>query len=114
MKAKIASAMAILIASFVLCVQAQTPTGTISGEVRDSSGAVVADAPVKITNVSTNETKQLKTDNGGRYVQPFLNPGKYTVEVEATGFRPARQESVEGEVGLIRPIDFTLTVGNVS
>ena len=41
---------------------AQTPTGTLQGVVTDESGAVLSDASVTVTNMGTNETKELKTD----------------------------------------------------
>ena len=87
-----------MIAALALCLAAalpaQTPTGTLKGTVADPSGGSIAGAKVKLTNNGTSETKELITDEGGRYVQPLLNPGAYTVEVQATGFAPARQEII--------------------
>ncbi len=111
---KLLSAFAVCFALCALALNAQTPTGTISGEVLDSSGGAVPDAMVRITNNATNESKELKTDSAGRYVQPFLNPGHYTVEVQATGFTPEKQQDVLVEVAEIRAIDFKLNVGSIS
>jgi hypothetical protein len=93
---------------------AQTPTGTIKGLVVDQSGGAVPNASVEITQASTNETHQQKTDSSGGYTQPFLTPGTYVVSVKATGFAPLKQENVVVEVAEIRPVNFTLQVGNVS
>ncbi|MCU1263348.1 MAG: hypothetical protein JWO80_6233 [Bryobacterales bacterium] len=93
---------------------AQTPTGTLQGSVVDQSGGGVAGAVVRVTNVGTNEKKELQTDSSGRYVLPFLNPGTYTIEVEAKGFRTAREENVKIDVGQNRSADFAMTVGAVS
>jgi hypothetical protein len=96
-----------------LCV-AQTPTGTLQGMVTDPSGAAVPDATVHITNTATNESRELKTDAGGRYVQPFLSPGIYTVSVEAQGFRLAKEENIKIDISQNRSVNFTLTVGQLS
>jgi hypothetical protein len=91
---------------------AQTPTGTIQGIVEDSSGAVMPDATIKIVNVNTNEVKDLRTDAGGRYLQPFLLPGTYSVTAEKEGFRPVRQDNILLDVGQNRSVDLKLEVGS--
>lgn len=93
---------------------AQTPTGTLQGTVTDPSGAAVPGATVHITNAATNETRDLKTDAGGRYVQPFLTPGNYNVSVEANGFRQAREQNVKVDISQNRSVNFTLVVGQIS
>lgn len=98
----------------VMTAAAQTPTGTLQGTVEDSTGAVVPATRVRITNSGTNETWQLTTGATGRYVQPFLLPGTYSVHVEQEGFRPARQENVKLDVGQIRDVNFTLELGQVT
>lgn len=92
----------------------QTPTGTIQGVVSDSTGAVVPGCRVLITNTGTNEAKEPRTDGSGRYVQPFLPPGTYTVRVEREGFRPVRQDNVKLDVGQNRSADFRLELGAIS
>ncbi len=104
----------LLVFACSMSVFAQTPTGTLQGTVFDPSGAPVANAAVKITNDATTEAKTLQTDAGGRYVQPLLNPGTYTVEVAATGFAPAKQEHIRLDVSQIYAADFKLTVGTVT
>jgi hypothetical protein len=89
---------------------AQTPTGTIQGLVTDPSGAAVPGAKVTIQNVATNETKLITSEPSGRFVQPFLLPGNYTVTVEANGFRTARQTDLKLDVGQSRTADFVLAV----
>lgn len=93
---------------------AQTPTGTLQGTVVDASGGAIPGAQVKITSTATSETKDLTTDGGGRYVQPLLNPGTYTVEVQASGFAPAKQENIRLDVSQIYSANFKLAVGQVS
>ena len=93
---------------------AQTPTGTIQGLVTDPSGAGVPGAAVSIRNVATNETKKITSEPSGRFVQPFLMPGNYTVTVEATGFRTARQTDLKLDVGQSRTADFALALAGSS
>ena len=93
---------------------AQTPTGTISGVVSDSSGATLANATVTITNSETNVSQTLKTDGSGRYTQPFLTPGQYQVKVVAQGFTPTEQDDITVDVAQTHPIDFSLKVGSDS
>jgi len=90
---------------------AQTPTGVIQGIVTDPSGVAVPGAKVVVTNVNTNEAKELQTDDSGRYVQLYLQPATYAVSVEKSGFRTVRQENVKLDVGQNRTISFTLEVG---
>jgi outer membrane receptor protein involved in Fe transport len=54
------------------------------------------------------------TDSEGRFVIPFVDPGTYTVTVEAPGFRPAKQDNILVEVASTRPVDFKLDVGTVT
>ncbi len=93
---------------------AQTPTGTLQGTVTDPTGGAVPGATVAITNTGTNETRSLTTDATGRYVQPFLTPGTYTVSVEAKGFRAAKEENIKIDISQNRSVNFSLAVGQIS
>ena len=77
-----------LVALFALglpaCLQAQT-FGEITGEIRDSSGAVVTDAGVTVTNRATNVTRTGVTNESGVYSFPSLPPGLYELRVEKAG-----------------------------
>src|SRR5215212_3772486 len=63
--------------------------GTISGTVTDSSGAVLQDATVRVTNVDTSVTKTLTTNEAGAYTATNLIPGIYKVEGSRSGFKTA-------------------------
>ena len=60
---------------------AQVPTGTITGVVRDESGAVVPRALITITNQATGETRSLNSGSDGTYSAASLPPGEYEVKV---------------------------------
>jgi len=65
---------------------AQTSRGTLTGTVTDSSGAVVSNATVKITEKATGVTRQTTTNGAGIYRFDAVDLGSYTVAVQAPGF----------------------------
>src|SRR5512132_3821551 len=67
-------------------------TGALAGTVRDSSGAVVAGASVRIVNVGTSESRELLTDEHGGYAVGFLPPGQYRIEFSQAGFKSVVRE----------------------
>lgn len=84
---------AALLASMVLLAIpgfAQSVTsGDLTGVVTDPSGAVVPNAKVTVTSDSTGATHNTTTNGEGAYRFSFLQPGSYTVAVNAGGFQPA-------------------------
>jgi hypothetical protein len=69
-------------------------TGTILGTVTDSSGAVVPNAKVQVKNTGTNLTFSTETSSAGDFSAPSLNPGPYTVTVEAPSFQKAVTDTI--------------------
>src|SRR5438445_13103641 len=65
---------------------AQVDTGTISGTVRDTSGAVVPDAMVTVRNAATGAQRAVQTGSDGVYTFPALSPALYDVTISKTGF----------------------------
>ncbi len=92
----------------------QTQQGQISGQVTDSSGGVITGAKVTIENLGTQALRVLQTNQSGDYVAPSLDPGIYSVRVEATGFKTAVRERAQIEVGLSVRSDFQLQPGEVT
>src|SRR4051812_19968480 len=74
---------------------AQVTTGTISGTVRDTSGAVLPNASIAIKNVDTGSGRTVQSDNGGRYSAPALGLGNYEITASASGFQTAARKGVE-------------------
>ena len=103
----------VLIPLLAAALQAQT-FGTITGEVKDTTGAAVAGATVLVRNTATNGTRVVTTNEEGIYSIPALNPGIYDVRAEKTGFKVATRTGVELQVQQTARIDFGLDVGNVS
>ena len=65
---------------------AQRQDGTISGTVKDPSGAVIGNATVTITSDQTGQVRTVQTSNVGTYFVPNLLVGNYTVKIESAGF----------------------------
>ena len=64
--------------------QAQSFTGSISGAVSDSSGAVVNNATVTLTALATGQTRTVTTNHAGEYNFPSLPPGEYKIRIAAS------------------------------
>jgi len=92
----------------------QSTLGTILGTVTDSSGGVVPDASVKITNTDENTTRTLTTDVSGNYEAPNSKPGHYAVEVGSTGFQTSQVGDLELVARQTLRVDVTLNIGQVN
>ncbi len=82
----------------------------ITGTVTDSSGAVVTGAQVTITNVATSVATKSVTTSSGTYAVRGLNPGKYSISIEAPGFKKDVKEQTI-EVSTVATVDFSLSLG---
>src|SRR5260370_42186218 len=98
---------------FTACAFAQRDLSTLAGTVTDTSGGVVANASVKITDVSTGLVYETLTNGSGEFVRPALKPSTYTVTVSAQGFKKAEQKDILLTAGERTGITITLTVGDV-
>ncbi len=113
LRALIFAAIALLLASG-FSVQAQTVSGKISGTVLDSSGAVVPNAEISITNQETGVVRTTTSSSDGLYSVPSLLPGNYTVEVNAKGFNRTQVKDVVVNVGSEARADINLQVGGTA
>ena len=93
-------------------VEAQD-TATLTGTIRDNTGAVIADAPVVIKNAATGIVRSVKTNSAGEYVAAALIPGTYNISVAVTGFRKYQAEGVTLRVAQNARIDIALQVGDI-
>jgi len=92
----------------------QAEQGTITGAVRDSSGAVIRDAKVTATNVATNIVSATVSDSNGYYTIPYLAPGTYDISASAAGFSSATVTKVHLTVNLSTSVNLTLEIGALS
>ncbi|MBI3949505.1 MAG: TonB-dependent receptor [Acidobacteria bacterium] len=93
---------------------AQGFQGTLRGEVQDPAGALVAGAKVTITNVETGETRAQETTSAGAFDFPNLLVSKYTVRVEARGFKTHVRSNVEVKSNQVVEVVARLEVGQVA
>jgi hypothetical protein len=72
------SVLVALLLAVMLCAsaKAQTTTGAVYGTVVDTSGAVVPNASITVTNVQTGTKKTVQTNAGGDYIFLVLDPGE--------------------------------------
>ncbi|MCC6395336.1 MAG: TonB-dependent receptor, partial [Bryobacterales bacterium] len=95
-------------------MMAQSERGTIQGDVKDSTGAVIIGAKVTVTNLDTGVAVTLATNESGDFVAPSLQVGKYTVRVEKEGFRPASLAGITLNAATNVRADVTLEIGATS
>ena len=95
--------------SFVLAQQA-----TVQGVVEDASGSSVPSARVTVRNVATGVAQNVETNTQGFYSIPFLIPGKYDVNVTASGFSPQTRRNLQLDVNMTARVDFSLAIGAVA
>jgi hypothetical protein len=97
---------------FVPSAHAQTDatSGTIEGVVSDATGGVLPGASVHLANAETGFTREVVTDDEGRYRGLALPLGTYTITVEMTGFAKGERDAVVLALGRVLRIDFTLGV----
>ncbi|PYV37851.1 MAG: hypothetical protein DMG06_26995, partial [Acidobacteria bacterium] len=94
--------------------QAQVLYGSIVGNVKDATGAVVPRATVTITNKGTNLTRDAITDESGAYSLTDLPTGTYTLKISQPGFKTFEQTEVVVSLNTVSRVDITLQVGEVS
>lgn len=100
--------------AIALRAPAQVTTSVIAGVVTDESGSVVARAQVTATQVGTGLQREVLTGETGEYVIPQLPPGRYRIEVQASGFQRAVLEDVPLTIAQRAVVNVTLKVGLVS
>jgi carboxypeptidase family protein/TonB-dependent receptor-like protein len=88
-------------------------TTSISGTVKDATGATVAGATVTATNADTGIAQTQPTNTAGFYSFQSLPLGHYTIEVEQPGFKAFRQTGLVLDVNSALTVDVTLQVGQV-
>src|SRR5579859_7225396 len=92
-------------------VFASGPTGTITGTVTDTTGAVVRKARITVLSESTNAVRDAETNDDGDFTVALLPPGRYRVTAENAGFRKSIFSDVTVNVDQTVRVDFALEVG---
>ncbi len=87
---------------------------TLQGTVTDQTGAIVPGVTVTATSADTGAARTAITNDAGVYRLPSLEPGRYRVSAELTGFNRAIRENVTLEVGGTVGLPFVLQPGNLA
>src|ERR1043165_1308561 len=107
------AAIALLLGSALPAV-AQDYRGKVSGTVSDVNTAAIPGARVVLHNDETGVEVERQSDSDGHYQFDFVDPGNYTVTVEAQGFKKVEQKNVvvrqRGDI----TADLTLEVGGIA
>ena len=90
---------------------AQAQSASLTGIVTDSSGAVVPNAKVELTETATQNKQTAASNQSGLYSIASIMPGQYSITVTAPGFQSELRQNVAVEVGAKLSIDFALKVG---
>jgi hypothetical protein len=108
----IASVALIELANFL--VLAQNPTATMSGAVRDSTGAVMPGVIVNVKQIESGLTRTAVTNENGNYAIQFLPVGPYEITADRLGFKPQVRRGINLVVGQQAVVDLTLEVGGAA
>ena len=97
---RLCAATVILLLFVVFPLFSQTSSTAVLGTVTDASGAVVVGAKVTLLQVQTGIKRQDTTSSTGDFNFPLLDPGEYSVTVEAPGFKRATNSGIQLELDL--------------
>src|SRR3954471_7398649 len=111
---RILAVLAVSALAWVPAAHAQAVYGSISGTIRDNTGAVLPGVTVTVTSVERSTTDSVITNESGLYTKDRLLPGTYEVRAELQGFKQARVPTVTVSVDTQTPVDFTLALGELS
>ncbi|HEY1987560.1 MAG TPA: carboxypeptidase regulatory-like domain-containing protein [Terracidiphilus sp.] len=108
----------LLCVTIALCLSlsshGQAVNGTLLGTVTDSTGATVPNAKVVATATATGAIHESTTNESGNYTFPDLQPGPFSVTIEAAGFKKATQQNIDLASNSSTRVDIILQTGNVS
>jgi len=88
-------------------------TGSITGTVRDNTGAVLAKADVTLTNTGTRTPLKTTTNADGEYLFAAVPPGTYDLAISAVGFNTYVASGIVLTVSQRARVDATLAIGEV-
>lgn len=103
-----------LLVAGVGTLQAQVTRATVAGRVADPSGAVIPNASITITDTATGAKSNTKSGADGFFTLPYLEPGPYTLSVEASGFKKYALTGITLHAEQHATENVTLKVGSVT
>ena len=106
--------LCVVLAALALSVGAWAQEGSITGSVKDASGAIVPGATVAVTNIEQGFTRNVTSNSTGDYLVPGLPAGHYNIAVQAAGFAQFQIKDLTLRVGDKARADATLKPGQIS
>jgi hypothetical protein len=100
--------------AFIGGVLQASETAIVSGRITDSSGAVIVGAKVDVTNVDTQITSEVETNEEGIYTVPYLGPGRYRIMIQKDGFQTIVKPGVVLHVQDTVSLNFSMQVGSLN
>jgi hypothetical protein len=92
----------------------QATRASLGGLIKDQNGAAVSGAKITAKQVTTNEEFQTTSDAAGAFIFASLPLGKFSVTIEAAGFKRVEAQDVTLEVGVPAKLNLAMEVGQVS
>src|SRR3954447_22732104 len=114
---RVCAALALVLGAALIVpatAHAQAVTGTLLGNVTDSSGGAVPGATVVATETRTNISRSTTTNEAGYYIFSSLQNGTYAVDAELQGFKKIVHENVKVDVNSTIRVDLKLEVGQMT
>ena len=93
---------------------AQSDSAALTGSITDASGAFLPNAKVTIHGTATGSDRVVTTNDSGNFVAPNVEPGDYSVRVEAAGFQTTTLRGVKVDPSIGKRIDIVLKIGDTS
>ena len=105
--------VAMTLALTATAVFAQT-AATLVGDIYDPSGNIIPNASVTATSTGTGAARTVQTNAAGQYRITPLNPGNYSLQVKADGFKSQVRKDIDLQVSAVLEVDFNLALGSVT
>ena len=106
--------LCVVLTTLALSVCAWAQEGSITGSVKDASGAVIPDASVAVTNIEQGFTRNVTSNASGDYLVSGLPAGHYNISAKAPGFQQYQVKDLVLRVAEKARADATLSPGQVS
>jgi hypothetical protein len=102
----------VLVLGAIGSASAQTSKGFVTGVVEDPNGAGIANASIKITNLTTGVSRDTVADSSGSFRLDAVDPGAYMLEVSAQGFKTAKLDRIEVNAAQTVNLPLRLEIGS--
>jgi len=110
----ILAALVLCFSSLQIWAQAGIDMGSVTGTVKDPSGALVVHAQCTLTNTATGVSQQAVSTTAGAYTFPLVPVGTYSLKVAAPGFKESVLSDIEVHIGSADTEDIRLQLGAVT